>query len=169
MTDQPNQVTAQAVTPSVWSNPWHFLAFGLGSGTLPKAPGTWGSLVAVPFMPLWQMLPGWGYGLMLVLTTLFGFWLCGKVADDLGVHDHEGIVWDEMVGMWITLWDVPQGWYWLLAGFLMFRFFDILKPWPISWIDRHVHSGTGIMLDDVLAGVFAWLGVQALIWGTHLL
>jgi phosphatidylglycerophosphatase A len=155
---------AEVVPPSVWRNPWHFLAFGFGSGTLPKAPGTWGSLVALPFIPLWQMLPDWGYWLMLGITMLFGFWLCGKVADDLRVHDHEGIVWDEMVGMWITLWLVPEGWQWLLAGFLMFRFFDILKPWPIRWIDRHVHGGVGIMLDDVLAGVFAWLAMQGLVW-----
>jgi phosphatidylglycerophosphatase A len=91
--------------------------------------------------------------------------LCGKVAEDLRVHDHEGIVWDEMVGMWITLWLVPEGWGWLLVGFLLFRLFDILKPWPISWIDRHVHGGVGIMLDDVLAGVFAWLALQLLVWG----
>jgi phosphatidylglycerophosphatase A len=156
----PKQVPAEFVPPSVWRNPWHFLAFGFGSGTLPKAPGTWGSLVALPFIPLWQMLPDWGYWLMLGITMLFGFWLCGKVADDLRVHDHEGIVWDEMVGMWITLWLVPEGWQWLLAGFLMFRFFDILKPWPIRWIDRHVHGGVGIMLDDVLAGVFAWLACR---------
>jgi phosphatidylglycerophosphatase A len=87
------------------------------------------------------------------------------VAEDLRVHDHEGIVWDEMVGMWITLWLVPEGWGWLLVGFLLFRLFDILKPWPISWIDRHVHGGVGIMLDDVLAGVFAWLAMQLLVWG----
>lgn len=104
MTEHPDQAPAQPVPPSVWRNPWHFLAFGFGSGTLPKAPGTWGSLVAIPFIPLWQMLPDWGYWLMLGVTMLFGFWLCGKVADDLRVHDHEGIVWDEMVGMWITLW-----------------------------------------------------------------
>lgn len=110
MTDHPKQVPAEFVPPSVWRNPWHFLAFGFGSGTLPKAPGTWGSLVALPFIPLWQMLPDWGYWLMLGVTMLFGFWLCGKVADDLRVHDHEGIVWDEMVGMWIT-----SGWF-LTAG-----------------------------------------------------
>ena len=95
----------------VWSNPWHNLAFGFGSGLMPKAPGTWGSLVALPFVPLWQLLPGWGYLLMLGLTMLFGVWLCGKVARELGVHDHEGIVWDEFVGIWITFWLVPEGWY----------------------------------------------------------
>ena len=72
--------------PSVWRNPWHFLAFGFGSGTLPKAPGTWGSLVALPFIPLLQMLPDWGYWLVLGLSMLFGFWLCGRVAEDLGVQ-----------------------------------------------------------------------------------
>ncbi|PTS85982.1 phosphatidylglycerophosphatase A [Pseudomonas sp. HMWF032] len=165
MTDHPKQVSAEFVPPSVWRNPWHFLAFGFGSGTLPKAPGTWGSLVALPFIPLLQMLPDWGYWLMLGATMLFGFWLCGKVADDLRVHDHEGIVWDEMVGMWITLWLVPHGWGWLLLGFLLFRVFDILKPWPIRWVDRHVHGGVGIMLDDVLAGVFAWMALQLIVWG----
>ena len=156
---------ANKAPPSVWRNHWHFIAFGFGSGTLPKAPGTWGSLLALGFVPLWQLLPAWGYGLMLVVTTLFGCWLCGKVARDLGVHDHGGIVWDELVGVWITLWLVPAGWQWLLLGFVLFRLFDIVKPWPIRWIDRHVHGGLGIMLDDVLAGVFAWLSLQLIILG----
>lgn len=150
---------------SVWRNPWHFLAFGFGSGTMAKAPGTWGTLVGLPFVLLWQQLPAWGYGLLIAVSALFGCWLCGKVARDLGVHDHGGIVWDEMVGIWITLWLAPPGWLWLLLGFVLFRVFDILKPWPISWIDRHIHGGIGIMLDDVLAGVLAWLVVQAVVLG----
>ena len=108
---------------------------------------------------------GWAYAVLLAAGLVFGVWLCGKVARDLGVHDHEGIVWDEMVGMWITLWLVPEGWWWLLIGFVVFRIVDILKPWPISWVDRNVHGGVGIMLDDVLAGVFAWLVMQGLVWG----
>ena len=111
-------------------------------------------------MPLWQLLPGWGYLLMLGLTMLFGVWLCGKVTRELGVHDHEGIVWDEFVGIWITFWLVPEGWYWLLLGFVVFRVMDIAKPWPISWVDRHIHGGVGIMLDDILAGVAAWAVMQ---------
>ena len=151
----------QRSPPSVWRNPWHFMAFGFGAGTMAKAPGTWGTLVGLPFIWFWQQLPTWGYASMLLLTTLFGFWLCGRVARDLGVHDHGGIVWDEMVGIWITLWLVPPGWLWLLLGFVVFRVLDILKPWPISWIDRHIHGGIGIMLDDVLAGVLACLLLQA--------
>ncbi len=153
------QPAAEPIPHSVWSKPWHNLAFGFGSGILPKAPGTWGSLVALAFVPLWQMLPGWGYGALIVASMLFGIWLCGKVAQDLGVHDHEGIVWDEFAGIWITFWLVPAGWYWLLLGFIVFRLLDILKPWPISWVDRQVHGGLGIMLDDILAG-FAACGLM---------
>jgi phosphatidylglycerophosphatase A len=170
VTEQLKPTPAENVPHSVWSNPWHFLAFGLGSGTMRKAPGTWGTLAAMPFIVLLQMLPDWGYGLVLVLSALFGCWLCGKVARDLGVHDHEGIVWDEFVGIWITLWLVPAGLGWLVVGFVLFRVFDILKPWPISWIDRHIHGGVGIMLDDLLAGVFAWASLQLIVkgWGDSL-
>ena len=153
---------------SVWRNPWHNLAFGFGSGTLPKAPGTWGSLLALMFVPLWQSLPGWGYGLVIVASMLFGIWLCGKVAQDLGVHDHEGIVWDEFAGIWITFWLVPAGWQWLLLGFIAFRVLDIVKPWPLSWVDRNVTGGLGIMLDDILAGFAACGLVHLVVWLTRL-
>ncbi|WXL26533.1 phosphatidylglycerophosphatase A [Ectopseudomonas mendocina] len=165
MTDQLKPKTTAHVPLQVWRNPWHFLAFGFGSGTMRKAPGTWGSLVALPFVPLLQQLPDWGYWLVLAVSIVFGCWLCGKVARDLGVHDHEGIVWDEFVGIWITFWLAPAGWGWLALGFLLFRLFDILKPWPISWVDRQVHGGFGIMLDDILAGVLAWLSMQLIVWG----
>ena len=141
--------------PQVWRNLWHFLAFGFGSGLAAKAPGTWGTLVGLLFVPLLQM---WVLPLALaviLVATLFGVWLCGKVAEDLGVHDHGGIVWDEIVGIWITLILLPAHWTWWLAGFVVFRLFDIFKPWPISVLDRKVSGGLGIMLDDVLAAVFA--------------
>lgn len=146
---------------SVWRNPVHFLAFGFGSGAAAKAPGTWGTLVAMPFILLWQQLPLWGYAGVIIVATLFGIWLCERTAKDLGVHDHGGIVWDEFVGVWIALWLAPVGWGWLVAGFLLFRLFDIWKPWPIGWVDTRVGGGLGIMLDDILAG-FMTLGVLAL-------
>ncbi len=150
---------SRAPTPaSVWRNPVHFLAFGLGSGAAPRAPGTFGTLAAMPFILLWQQLPPGGYALVLVLSTLLGIWLCHRTSADLGVHDHGGIVWDEFVGVWIALWLAPTGWGWLIAGFLLFRLFDIWKPWPIGWVDRRVHGGLGIMLDDIIAGFMA-LGV----------
>ncbi|HDZ57934.1 MAG TPA: phosphatidylglycerophosphatase A [Pseudomonas xinjiangensis] len=153
------------VTPdSVWSNPVHFLAFGFGSGAMPKAPGTFGTLAGMPFVLLWQQLSTIGYAAVLVISGLFGIWLCHRTAADMGVHDHGGIVWDEFVGVWIALWLAPTGWAWLVAGFLVFRLIDIWKPWPISWVDRHIHGGVGIMLDDILAGVVSLLILLAAEW-----
>ncbi len=148
----------------VWSNVWHFLAFGFGTGLAKKAPGTWGTLAGLALMPLLYLLPLW-LGLVVIgLASVFGIWLCGRVADDLGVHDHGGIVWDEIVGIWITLIMLPNAWQWWLLGFVLFRILDIFKPWPISWLDRHVGGGLGIMLDDMLAGLIAAALLYALWW-----
>jgi phosphatidylglycerophosphatase A len=148
-------------TPStVWRNPVHFLAFGLGSGASPKAPGTAGTLAAAL---IWWWLPSMElatYLLFLVLVCIAGIWICGKTARDIGVHDHGGIVWDEFAGLWIALILVPPGIPWLVAAVVLFRFFDIIKPWPVSWLDRHVGGGTGIMVDDVLAGLMALACLQ---------
>lgn len=146
--------------PSVFSNPVHFLAFGLGSGTAPWAPGTFGTLAAVVlYLPLSQLvLPA--YLIMLILTFGLGIGLCERTSRDLGVHDHGGIVWDEFVGYWITMVAAPAGWPWVVLGFILFRLFDILKPFPIGVLDKQVGGGLGIMLDDALAGVYAWLCLQ---------
>lgn len=146
---------------SVFRNPVHFLAFGLGSGAAPVAPGTFGTLAAVPLYLLLAQLSLPLYLLVLVLAFGLGIWLCERTSRDLGVHDHGGIVWDEFVGFWLTMVAAPEGWQWLLAGFLLFRLFDILKPFPINYLDRHVHGGLGIMLDDAVAGSFAWFALQA--------
>ena len=138
-------------------NPVHFLAFGFGSGLFPKAPGTAGTLVALLLWPLLAGLPLMFYLAIVVVVSIGGFYLCGKTASDLGVHDHPGIVWDEIAGYWLAMTAVPLTWYWMLAGFLLFRLFDIWKPWPIGWLDRKVDGGVGIMLDDLVAGVFAWI------------
>jgi phosphatidylglycerophosphatase A len=137
-------------------NPWHFLALGFGSGLAPKAPGTFGTLAAVPLV--WLCSAYLPFSIYLILTVLFsivGIWICGKTADDMQVHDDSSIVWDEVVGMMITMLAVPLHWHTLLIGFILFRIFDIAKPWPISYLDKHVHGGFGIMADDLLAGVFA--------------
>ncbi|MBQ0756221.1 MAG: phosphatidylglycerophosphatase A, partial [Amphritea sp.] len=138
---------------SVWRNPVHFLAFGLGSGAAPWAPGTVGTLAAIPFFLLMQPLSLFWYGVILLVTSLIGIYLCGKTSDDMGVHDHGGIVWDEFVGYWLTMFAAPPGWLWIIIGFVLFRVFDIIKPWPISWADKKVAGGLGIMLDDILAGL----------------
>ena len=138
-------------------NPIHWLAVGFGSGLLKPAPGTWGTLMAIPiYYPLSLLEPQF-YQLAVVLAFIAGVFFCGRTAGDIGVHDHSSIVWDEFVGLWITLAFIPaeNHWYWVGAGFLFFRFFDIVKPFPISWLDRKVRGGIGIMLDDVIAGFYA--------------
>lgn len=153
-------MSRNSAPPSVWRNPIHFLAFGFGSGAAPFAPGTFGTLVAVPIYLLMLPLSLWWYLAAVLVVTLLGIWLCHVTSRDLGVHDHAGIVWDEIAGYLITMIAAPPGWPWIVAGFVLFRFFDIIKPWPIGWIDRRVQGGLGIMLDDVLAAAFAWLVLQ---------
>ncbi|MBW8191807.1 phosphatidylglycerophosphatase A [Neiella marina] len=135
----------------------HWAAVGFGSGLAPKAPGTFGSLAAIPLIMIMAQLPLWGYLVVTVLACLVGNYLCGRTADDFGSHDHPAIVWDEFAGMMITFIAVPLSWQTIIAGFVLFRIFDILKPWPIRWLDQHVHGGFGIMVDDLLAGAMAWL------------
>ena len=137
-------------------NPVHFLAFGFGSGLAAKMPGTFGTLAALPLVGLLSHYAHFSvYLIVTILVSLVGIWICGKTAEDMGVHDDSSIVWDEVAGMLITMLAVPLSWQTLLAGFVLFRFFDIIKPWPISYLDKHVHGGFGIMIDDVLAGVLS--------------
>lgn len=147
---------------NILTNPVHCLAFGFGSGLAPKAPGTAGTIASIPLYLLLSQLSLPLYAAVLVLSFAIGVYLCGKTADDLGVHDHPGIVWDEFVGFWITMFAAPAGWGWLLLGFVLFRIFDIWKPWPIRVLDKNMESGLGIMIDDVLAGVYALLIIQLL-------
>jgi phosphatidylglycerophosphatase A len=146
----------------VLHSPVLWLAFGFGSGLSPKAPGTMGTLAAIPLYLLLAKLPLMGYALVVLGSFIVGCWLCGEAAKRLGVHDFGGIVWDEFVGYWITMFAAPAGWLWIAVGFVLFRVFDIWKPWPIRVADQQVHGGLGIMLDDVLAGIYAGLALQAL-------
>jgi len=157
---------ANWVPASVWKNPIHFLAFGLGSGAAPVAPGTAGTFAAMLIYWLLPPMPPSLFAMGVLVAGLLGIWLCGRTSRDLGVHDHGGIVWDEFVGYWITLFMAPPGWIWPLVGFALFRVFDIAKPWPIKWADEKVEGGLGIMLDDVIAGILACLCLQglALVW-----
>ncbi|MDO6558406.1 phosphatidylglycerophosphatase A family protein [Paraglaciecola chathamensis] len=138
------------------ANPIHFLALGFGSGLAPKAPGTFGTIAAIPLVCLLAYSTTLtGYVLVTLLASLIGIWLCGETAHDMMVHDDSSIVWDEIAGLLITMIAVPLNWQTLLLGFVLFRILDILKPWPISYLDARVHGGFGIMIDDILAGVFA--------------
>ena len=141
--------------PRPFSRPMQFFAFGFGSGLSPWAPGTAGTLVAIPLYLLVSDLSLPMYSLFIAVMTLLGIWFCEVASSELGVHDHPGIVWDEFVGYWITLWALPTSWTWIIAGFVVFRIFDIIKPWPIGPLDKKVKGGFGIMIDDIVAGILA--------------
>ena len=148
----------------ILTTPEHLIAFGFGTGLARKAPGTVGTLVGLPFYGVLAGLPLAGYTLACALLFAFGCWICGRSAHLLSVHDHGGIVFDEIVGFCIAaapLLLFPEASsLWLIAVFAVFRFFDVLKPWPIRWFDEHLHGGFGIMFDDALAGLFG----AGLIW-----
>ena len=145
-------------------NPLHFLSLGFGSGLMPKAPGTFGTLAAIPVYIMMSELSLVFFVAITLLITLVGIYLADYTSKALGVHDHSGIVIDEIAGYLITMIAVPYDWVWIVTGFIFFRIFDILKPWPISWLDKRVKGGFGIMIDDVLAGVFALLCVHLTIY-----
>ena len=151
-----------AISPQLLRYPEVLLATGFGSGLSPAAPGTVGTLAS---LLLFLVLADTTWPLLLICLAGFiaGMWICQKTSDRLGVHDHGGIVWDEFVGMWLTLLWVPLSLTTIVLGFVLFRLFDILKPWPIGPLDKRVHGGLGIMLDDVIAGLFANLCLQVIV------
>jgi phosphatidylglycerophosphatase A len=144
-------------TPSfkqLLSHPVHLLAFGFGSGLSTKAPGTMGTLVAIPVYYLLVFFPDFYLPVLLLVITA-GCWICGKTAKEIGVHDHGGIVWDEIAGYLVTMYWASFSWQNVIVGFMLFRLLDIAKPWPISWLDRKVKGGVGIMADDLAAGLMS--------------
>ena len=145
------------------TKPHQLLAVGFGSGLMTPAPGTWGTLAAVPLVWLMALLGDTAYVTLTLLSCVVGVWICGRSAQDVGTHDHPSIVWDEFAGLFITMAFIEPTLLNLCLGFVLFRFFDILKPWPISVLDAKVHGGLGIMADDILAGIFAFISLQAIV------
>jgi phosphatidylglycerophosphatase A len=142
----------------LFSHPAHLLAFGFGSGLARKAPGTFGTLAAFPLY--WFLAPQLSnqlFILMLILAFAVGVWICGITGKTLGEADYGGIVWDEIVSFMLVLFFTPPGWYWSLLAFVLFRFFDILKPPPIHYFDSNWHGGLGVMFDDLLAAGYSLL------------
>ena len=133
-------------------HPVHFFSFGFGAGLLPKAPGTFGTLPAIALVWLFAPLDVAAYMGVVVFACIIGIYLCGATAKAMGEHDAPAIVWDEIAGYMIAMIAVPVSWQALLLAFVLFRVFDIIKPWPISWLDKKVEGGFGIMLDDIVAG-----------------
>ncbi len=145
-------------------NPVHFCALGFGSGLIPMMPGTFGSLAAIPLILLLAPLGNPVFILATLFSSVIGVWFCGRTADDMGVHDHGSIVWDEVAGMLLTFMFVPLTVWTIIVGFVLFRIFDILKPWPIGPVDKTVHGGLGIMLDDILAGLMSFACLQGAVY-----
>ena len=154
------------------ATPWGWLACGFGSGLTPLAQGTFGSLAALlPWLGL-RLLPVWIYGLVLLAGFAIGVRACDVAGRALGVDDHRSLVWDEFIGQWLALLPLlalllPAGgysWWMPVAGFALFRLFDVWKPWPIRWLDRRVKGGFGVMIDDAIAGMFAAIVLAALLW-----
>ncbi|MCP1659795.1 phosphatidylglycerophosphatase A family protein [Neisseria perflava] len=144
-----------------------FLAFGFGSGLAPKAPGTFGTLPALPMAFTLYLLgiSGWTLALLCVALFVAGVYICNRAEQELGIQDYGGIVWDEIVAMLLILAFVPFKWYWWLAAFVVFRLFDAVKPWPIKWFDARIHGGFGIMLDDIIAAFMSLIVLNVVIWG----
>jgi phosphatidylglycerophosphatase A len=154
--NRPRHPDARAVI----TDPFHFLAFGFGSGLVPYAPGTAGTVTAIPIFIVLHELHMPVYIGVVGMMLLAGMWLCGRASVALGVHDHSGIVWDEIVGFLFAMAAAPTGWGWVLTGAVLFRVFDTIKPWPASLVDRRLAGGAGIMLDDVVAGLYSLLIIQ---------
>lgn len=162
MTTSPtSRAAAPRVPPGALRHPLRALAFGFGLGLLPRAPGTWGALLGIPLAFGLGLLPLAGALLGTVIIFGVGVWACEVTSRWLGVEDHSAIVWDEVLGYVVTVIWFPPSWLAVLAGFVLFRAFDILKPGPIGWAERRVSGGLGVMLDDLLAGFAAAL----LLWG----
>ena len=146
--------TDPALRQLAFSTPWGFLALGFGSGLFRIAPGTAGTVVAIPLAVMLSALPPLIAVVVVLSLFVVGIPLCRATATAMGQSDPGAIVWDEIVGFMLVAVLIPPGWAWLAAAFVVFRFFDIFKPWPIGWLERRTHGGFGIMLDDVVAALY---------------
>lgn len=146
------------------SHPAHFVALGFGSGLAAKAPGTFGTLVAIPLFLALMATPESVHCIVITLLFLAGIPICTRTGKALGVADHGSIVWDEIVAFMLVLEFTPYSWTWWLAAFALFRLFDIWKPFPIRQFDARLKGGFGVMFDDLLAAVYAVASLKALQW-----
>lgn len=151
------------------ADPVHLVALGFGTGLSPVAPGTFGTLLAVPLAYVLLQIPLVIAVVVAAIAFAGGIWITGESARRLGVHDHPGIVWDEVAAFLALALVLPPGWPWLAAGFLAFRVFDIVKPWPIRDLDHRLSGGLGIMLDDLVAAVFAAVSLRLIEYITALI
>ena len=152
------------VPHSIWTDPVQFIACGFGVGAFPIMPGTVGTLAALPIYFILIKFSLITYLVVTLLLNVVGIYLCGKTNERFNTQDHPAAVWDEIATFPIVMIAVPATWYYLLIGFVLFRFFDIVKPGPIGWIDKNVHGGLGVMLDDIVAAIFSLAILQVIVW-----
>ena len=152
------------VRDAALATPAGLLAFGLGAGLSPVAPGTAGTLVGMLLAFPLIAVPAWAGAVAVAIAFVTGVFVCDRVSRELGVHDHGGLVIDEIAGIWLVLLFVPPHWAWWLAAFALFRLFDIVKPWPIRWLDRRVGGGFGVMIDDAVAAGYALAALALAGW-----
>ena len=146
------------------AHPAHFIALGFGSGLAAKAPGTFGTLVGLPLFWMIADLSLIAQLTIISLLFLLGVYCCNQTGKALGVADHGSIVWDEIVAIMLVLVFAPIQWQWWLIAFILFRLFDIWKPFPIRQFDAKLKNGFGVMFDDLLAAVYAIIGLKLLLW-----
>lgn len=149
---------------SIWQNPIHFLTCGFGIGTFPYFPGTVATAAAIPLVLFLSRFSPLIYSIICAVLFLIGIYLCGKTNRDFHTDDHPAAVFDEIATFPVTMFGLPIQWQYLLAAFLLFRFFDIVKPWPISWADKHIHGGFGVMFDDLLAALATLAILHAILY-----
>lgn len=152
----------QRIPRSIWTRPTHFIACAFGLGALPWMPGTWATLGAIPIIFLLKQFPDWVYVTVTLAMIFLGIYVCGVANRDFGTEDHPACAWDEMASFPLVMIGISPTGLHLVLAVVLFRFFDILKPGPIGWIDRHIHGGLGVMLDDVVAALCALAVLQ--IW-----
>jgi phosphatidylglycerophosphatase A len=162
MQEKRNYLSIPDIPKSMWKNPWHFIAFGFGSGAIPFAPGTFGTLFAIPFYLVAHSFSPNTYALITAFVVLISIVICEKTSQSVNEDDHQGMCLDEFAGFFVTMLYAPQGAIWVLYGFILFRLFDIWKPWPIRFFDKSLHGGFGMIFDDVLAGLFGFVIIQFL-------
>ncbi|NBX85607.1 MAG: phosphatidylglycerophosphatase A [Gammaproteobacteria bacterium] len=149
----------------VFTDPRYFIGFGFGSGLLPKAPGTWGTLITIPLVFMLSYTPLYVYSLATLLLFILGAIASDQISREIGIHDFGGVNIDEVVGFLLVMLPFPCNWQYLFVGFILFRIFDILKPFPIGWVDKHIHGGFGMMFDDVIASLMTVLVMLLIQYG----
>ena len=145
------------VPQSMWTNPIEFIACGFGVGAIPWMPGTFGTMLGVLFYLFLSQFSLLTYSIIALVLFIFGVIICDITNRHFGTFDHPAIVWDEIVGFLFVMITIPKIWYFILMGFILFRIFDIWKPWPIDWLEKNIGGGFGVMIDDIMAVLYAWV------------